>query len=371
MGGEDNEIRERLLIKKEYFPNCPGCRVEQYKDLQRGFPIRDLIRIWMIVLASALPISSLFPFLYFMIRDLNIAKREEDIGYYAGYIEDACFQVSTAWGIGLVVGPAMGGFLAQPAEKYPNIFSKNSFLGRFPYFLPCFCISVFALGVAVASFWLPETLHKHNGCGSNGSTKEESIEELESAIPHQKEEKTKVVERNSNKSLFKNWPLMSSIIAYCVFALHDMAYSEIFSLWAVSPKKFGGLSLSTEDVGEVLAFSGFGLLVFQTFLYPHVEKLVGPVMICRIGGITIITGLFLLQNRAVEQERRGAANGIAMTGMSLFKAIGPLGAGALFSWAEKRLDAPILPGVQMVFFVLIVVEAIGVLMTFKPFLTTA
>lgn len=488
MEGEDYEIRERLLIKKEYFPDCPGCRVEQYKDLQRGFPIRDLIRIWMIVLASALPISSLFPFLYFMIRDLHIAKREEDIGYYAGYIGSsymfgraltsvfwgmvadrygrkpviligtitvvifntllglslnfwmalttrfllgslngllgpikayACeifreerqalglSAVSTAWGIGLVVGPAMGGFLAQPAEKYPNIFSKDSFLGRFPYFLPCFCISVFALGVAVASFWLPETLHKHNGYGSNGSTKEESIEELESAISHHKEEKTEVVEQNSNKSLFKNWPLMSSIIAYCVFALHDMAYSEIFSLWAVSPKKFGGLSLSTEDVGEVLAFSGFGLLVFQTFLYPYVEKLVGPVMICRIGGIisipllvgypciamfsgitvwlllnlaslmknvlsiTVITGLFLLQNRAVRQEQRGAANGIAMTGMSLFKAVGPLGAGALFSWAEKRLDAPILPGVQMVFFVLIVVEAIGVLMTFKPFLTAA
>ncbi|GMN59272.1 hypothetical protein TIFTF001_028360 [Ficus carica] len=144
-----------------------------------------------------------------------------------------------------------------------------------------------------------------------------------------------------------------------------MAYSEIFSLWAVSPKKFGGLSFSTEDVGEVLAISGFGLLVFQSCLYPYVERLVGPIMISRIGGvisipllssypfiamlsgvslwlfinlasvmknvlsISIITGLFLLQNRAVDQEQRGAANGIAMTGMSLFKAIGPAGGGAL------------------------------------------
>ncbi|XP_062087139.1 uncharacterized protein LOC133793925 [Humulus lupulus] len=48
---------------------------------------------------------------------------------------------------------------------------------------------------------------------------------------------------------------MSTIIAYCVFCLHDMAYSEIFSLWAVSPKKFGGLSYSTEQIGEVLAIS--------------------------------------------------------------------------------------------------------------------
>ncbi|KAK9218224.1 hypothetical protein WN943_006861 [Citrus x changshan-huyou] len=69
-----------------------------------------------------------------------------------------------------------------------------------------------------------------------------------------------------------------------------------------------------------------------------------------------------------DQDQRGAANGIAMTGMSLFKAAGPAGGGALFSWAQKRLDASFLPGSQMVFFVLNVVEAIGVLMTFKPFL---
>jgi hypothetical protein len=29
------------------------------------------------------------------------------------------------------------------------------------------------------------------------------------------------------KSLLKNWPLMSSIITYCVFSLHDTAYSEV------------------------------------------------------------------------------------------------------------------------------------------------
>ncbi|KAK3002271.1 hypothetical protein RJ639_022565 [Escallonia herrerae] len=29
----------------------------------------------------------------------------------------------------------------------------------------------------------------------------------------------------------------------------------IFSLWAVSPRKFGGLSYTTESVGEVLAIS--------------------------------------------------------------------------------------------------------------------
>lgn len=31
----------------------------------------------------------------------------------------------------------------------------------------------------------------------------------------------------AKESLIKNWPLMSSIILYCVFSLHDMAYTEV------------------------------------------------------------------------------------------------------------------------------------------------
>ncbi|XP_047261256.1 protein ZINC INDUCED FACILITATOR-LIKE 1-like, partial [Capsicum annuum] len=142
-------------------------------------------------------------------------------------------------------------------------------------------------------------------------------------------------ESTPTQSLLKNWPLMSSIIIYCIFALHDMAYSEIFSLWAVTPRKFGGLSYSTVDVGEVLSISGCGLLFFQLTLYPLVEKYVGPIAIARVAGvlsipllacypyiamlsgtaltvainfasllknalsISIITGLFILQNKAV------------------------------------------------------------------------
>ena len=33
-----------------------------------------------------------------------------------------------------------------------------------------------------------------------------------------------------DKSLYKNWPLMSSIIAYCVFTLHDTSYTEVIIL---------------------------------------------------------------------------------------------------------------------------------------------
>ncbi|KAL8233893.1 hypothetical protein R6Q59_019993 [Mikania micrantha] len=471
----NNELKDELL-DHGYHENCPGCKVDRQKRIQTGFPIKELIFIWVVVLCVALPISSLFPFLYFMVRDFNIAEKEEDISYYAGFVGSAYMigraltsvfwgvvadrygrkpvillgtstvvifntlfgfsvnywmaiitrfllgflngllgpikayscelfreehqalglsSISTSWGIGLIIGPSLGGFLAQPAENFPGLVSPDSLFGRFPYLLPCLCISMFALCVTIAAIWLPETLHFHKKDG------------LESAfyVPDG-EEKTDEKKDSSLISLLKNWPLMSSIIVYCVFSLHDMAYTEIFSLWAVSPKSLGGLNYSTEDVGTVLSITGVGLLLFQTSLYPIAERIFGPIIVARISGVlsiplltaypyiallsgfmlsftlnfasmvknilsvSIITGTFMLQNKAVDQRQRGAANGIAMTLQSICKAIGPACGGALLSWSQKRQNATFLPGDQMIFFILNVIEGIGVLLTFKPFLIT-
>uniref|UniRef100_A0A7N0U492 Uncharacterized protein n=1 Tax=Kalanchoe fedtschenkoi TaxID=63787 RepID=A0A7N0U492_KALFE len=194
---------------------------------------------------------------------------------------------------------------------------------------------------------------------------------------------------NSWKSLLINWPLMSSIIIYCVFSLHDMAYTEIFSLWAVSPGSFGGLSFSTQDVGAVLSVTGLGLFIYQLSIYHYVERWLGAVTVCRVAAAlsiltlacypsiaslhgTILTlalnAASIIKNIMSEQHQRGAANGIAMTSMSIFKAIGPAGGGAIFSMGQKRVHAAFLPGNQLVFFVLNMVELIGLVLTFKPFL---
>ncbi|XP_006594344.1 protein ZINC INDUCED FACILITATOR-LIKE 1 isoform X2 [Glycine max] len=475
------------LLERKYYEDCPGCKVDQAKELSegQGVPVRNLFIIWMVVLCAdkhscykvaklALPISSLFPFLYFMVRDFNIAKTEADISSYAGYVGSAFMfgrcLTSVMWGIvadrygrkpviviGIIVvvifntlfglstsfwmavimrfllgslngllGPvkayatelfreehqALGlstcslgsrfnhwpsiGRLFGSVEKYPHIFSKDSFWDKFPYFLPNFIISAVAFVVVIGCIWIPETLHNHN-CRNESIDNAEALENGGSVAS-----KDKIIQKKEN--LLLNWPLMSSVIVYCVFALHDIAYQEVFSLWAVSPQRLGGLNFTTDDVGNVLSISGLALIIYQLTIYPSVEKASGPIVIGRISGMisipllqsypfiallsglaiyivlsiasvlknilsaTINTGLFLLQNRAVEQHQRGAANGISMTGMSLFKAIGPATGGAILTWSQKRMDASFLPGTHMVFFALNIVEALGLLMLFKPFL---
>ena len=73
-----------------------------------------------------------------------------------------------------------------------------------------------------------ETLHIH----TKNTVLEDSYDALEATAygPSEKGNMQNSEERHqtSLQSLLKNWPLMSSIIVYCVFQLHDMAYSEVY-----------------------------------------------------------------------------------------------------------------------------------------------
>ncbi|KAF7087375.1 hypothetical protein CFC21_090570, partial [Triticum aestivum] len=402
-----------------------------------------------------LPVSSLFPFLYFMIRDLYIAKTVEDIGFYAGFVGAsymlgrtltstawgmvadrigrkpvivlglfsvilfsalfglsvhywmavstrfllgslngiigpirayaievcrpehhaiALSLVSTAWAIGLILGPTIGGYLAQPTEKYPKLFPVDSLFGRFPYLLPCLCISVFSFPVLISCVWLPETLHNHNT-----DEKEDQASESLTAIFST----TEVIVEHNITSTTKN---------------------NIFSLWAESDRKYGGLSFSSEDVGQVLAITGVSILVYQTFIFPRIIRVMGPINTSRVAMslsvvllftyapithlsrpwssiavniasilknnflITIVTSSFILQNNSVTQDQRATANGLATTLMSFCKTFAPTGGGIVFSWAQKRQHVFFFPGDQMLFFLLAIVELVGLVWTFKPFL---
>lgn len=49
MGG--NEFKKPLL-NKVFYKNCPGCNVDQYKELQTGYPIKEVLCIWFLVLST-------------------------------------------------------------------------------------------------------------------------------------------------------------------------------------------------------------------------------------------------------------------------------------------------------------------------------
>jgi hypothetical protein len=65
-----------------------------------------------------------------------------------------------------------------------------------------------------------------------------------------------IEDKHMKRSLFTRKAFIGVMIPYCLWALHDMAHTEVFSLWCISPRSNGGLSFTTVDVGNVLSISG-------------------------------------------------------------------------------------------------------------------
>eukprot|EP00752_Nemacystus_decipiens_P005351 g4852.t1 len=94
--------------------------------------------------------------------------------------EDAVIGIALLPGsraVGSIIGPIIGGLLAQPAVMYPSIFSSTGFFARYPFLLPNLAVALVALvALPLVLFTLPETLRLKRG-GVDGG-KDTAVENL-------------------------------------------------------------------------------------------------------------------------------------------------------------------------------------------------
>ena len=63
-----------------------------------------------------------------------------------------------AWSIGTIIGPAIGGYFARPAEVFPNRFSPTGIFAKFPYLLPnLICAVLLLMSIVFGYFFINET----------------------------------------------------------------------------------------------------------------------------------------------------------------------------------------------------------------------
>lgn len=63
------------------------------------------------------------------------------------------------WSIGTIVGPCIGGTFADPHETWPDTFPRGSLFDRFPYLLPnLVCAALLFISIILGYFLLEETL---------------------------------------------------------------------------------------------------------------------------------------------------------------------------------------------------------------------
>jgi MFS family permease len=62
------------------------------------------------------------------------------------------------WCLGSIIGPYLGGALAQPVQSYPHLFKEGTIFDRFPFLLPnLVCIGILIIGISIGILFLEET----------------------------------------------------------------------------------------------------------------------------------------------------------------------------------------------------------------------
>ena len=89
----------------------------------------------------------------------------QNIGVVKSMMSEICADAHTARafsyiglsnGIGRVLAPVLGGFLAEPARKFPAVFGGSWLLRTYPYLLPCLVCALGSALILAASGWLLE-----------------------------------------------------------------------------------------------------------------------------------------------------------------------------------------------------------------------
>jgi len=261
------------------------------------------------------------------------------------------------WALGGTVGPFAGGALSHPYERFPALFG-NWVWEEYPYLLSCL-FSAICCAVCFVLVWvfLKETVKR---CQTG--------EELHSANAHRS-----VLPFRA--ALTK--PVMLSVTNYLFLAFIDIAIFNLRPLFFATPVHLGGLGLPPPTIGLCLGIFGllgsaaqalffskavrfFGLkrlyvISLSTFiplfaLFPIISHLV------REGGRspavwTLVASQFLLNciteftygcvfiymTSSVDSPRAlGSVNGIAQTGASLARAVGPAMVTSLFAYTLQN-----------------------------------
>ncbi|XP_065645206.1 uncharacterized protein LOC136075594 [Hydra vulgaris] len=313
------------------------------------------------------------------------------------YMADICDDTNLAAGlsvifsgynIGLVIGPSMGGYLVFPVEKYNNIFKKNSFFERFKIFIPNIIIVIGMTVSLVASiFFLPKRLVEDKSLyiSTNNDDNYDYAEILsnlaESDLTKSKTSKFKKCWKKFGTTrlakLLRNKEFLISSIVFGFFTMFTDGFEELFPVFASTSTEYGGLGMSTSEIGLIYLTVSIAMLISQIILIEKIihkfgskktfiasSLLFGAIMpllplivlikntsvlwfilwisevVVSVSMMSGFTAANILINNSVGSELLGLANGVAMSVSCIGRSVGIFGFASIYSWSLKNKERP-------------------------------
>ncbi|KAI9375684.1 major facilitator superfamily domain-containing protein [Aspergillus egyptiacus] len=227
------------------------------------------------------------------------------------------------WTIGSIFGPAFGGSLARPAEKYPEIFGNSRFFQTYPFVLPNIVSAVFfIIGITTGFLFLHETLAAKKGHRDAGLVLGEILTrpctrrrkaDLDETSPLLGENRQSAKMQDKSEVKQPKWlevfTSQSSLIllTYTLMSVHTMAFDSLLPVFLHIPaqrlqhnpdvqlpfKFVGGCSMDSQQIGIFYTLTGVIGMVIQFYIFPTSAKRFG-VLNCVKATTFLFPTLYLL-----------------------------------------------------------------------------
>ncbi|KAN0102221.1 MFS general substrate transporter [Hyaloscypha variabilis] len=233
------------------------------------------------------------------------------------YQSRAFLLLPMTFNVGVIIGPILGGLLADPAGSYPKLFGNIAWLKKYPYAAPNIVSAFFLLCAILGIFFgLEETLDSIRHKEDLGTKIVRKVSQLfrprrsseysheYSAVPGTPTDlelspkpRQKVTPRWKQKLPFRRiftYNVISTLIAHSLMATHLGTFNNLWYVFLSTPvappstpRKLpfvftGGLGMPPRDVGFAMAVLGVIGICMQLFIYPRVNARLGTVKSWRI-----------------------------------------------------------------------------------------
>lgn len=186
----------------------------------------------------------------------NVGVLKSSLGELTDHTNEAlAFSfMPVAWTLGAALGPMLGGLLANPAKRFPQLFGHSQFFREYKYALPCFVGAVFPLiGIVIAYFFLQEVSDGIFFLSCRQCRLTMTLQSLPRAKILDAAEDGEVSPAGPAKELPSIRAVLTRRVCltlgnYAMLAFTSIANAGIFPLFLYTPVRLGGLGFSEAQV---------------------------------------------------------------------------------------------------------------------------